>query len=928
LNPYYFEMRYICIFLAIQFLLSSCNVKTNEISLAGEWDLLMDSISDPETKEISGLTFDKVISLPGTLDDAGFGDPLIIDTALTKEVMTNLKRKVSYIGPAYYSKEIEIPESWKGNSISLTMERVLWKSIVWIDDMKIGSENSLTTPHYYDLGKYLTPGKHRITICIDNRRQFNINYADLAHAYTNHTQIKWNGILGDFKLETHSDGYISDLRIFPNAMEGMVRGSVHISGENSTAELLRISIIDSQGKKIGSTDISVNNNELSFKLQTNGSVTGWSELQPELYTLEASLSNNQGEELSSLNEKFGFRNIDKSNGHIVLNGEKIFLRGTLECSIFPLTGHPPMEKEEWKELMLKARNYGLNHLRFHSWCPPEAAFSAADELGFYLQAELPNWSLSYGEDEGVVEYLEAEADRILKEYGNHPSFVMFCMGNELMGDFDRINGLVKRLKESDNRRFYAATAFTFQREHWGFHEPYDDYYVTQWTDSGWVRGQGVFDQYPPNFNHNYDQAIKHVEIPLISHEIGQYSVYPNISEIEKYTGVLSPINFMAVKKDLEAKGRLEMAEKYTEATGKFATILYKEEIERAYKTAGLSGFQLLDLHDFPGQGTALVGVLDAFWDSKGFTTGEEFKEFCSSVVPLLWFEKAVYTNNETLMGEIGLSNYNGVLSDTEMTWTISDENNQELQSGTFQTGIIENGSVSKLAVLEFELDDVEVPAMLTIELNLKGSSFRNSWQIWVYGDEGSNKLGDVIVTSSFEEAFCHLAEGEKVLLSPAIGQIDGIEGKFVPVFWSPVHFPNQPGTMGILCDPKHPVFNAFPTEFHSNWQWWDISKYSKSIDISEMQVAPLITVIDNFFKNRDLTNLFEVKVGEGFLVFSSIDLINNLDTRPASKQLLSSILTYMGSESFSPVKTILEEDLLELNEISPQEKSDILSIYN
>jgi len=921
-------MKYIYLFLAIQFLLSSCDVKTNEISLDGEWDLLMDSVSNPETLKISGLQYDKKIGLPGTLDDAGFGDPLKIDTILTKEVMTNLKRKVSYIGPAYYSKEIEIPESWKDNSISLTMERVLWKSTVWIDDIKIGSENSLTTPHYYDLGQFLSPGKHKITICIDNRRQFNINYADLAHAYTNHTQIKWNGILGDFKLETHSHGYISDLRIFPLTEEGRVSGSVYMKGEISTTKKLRINIIDPLGKKIASTDIPVNSDELTFTLETKGTVIGWNERHPELYKLEARLLNDQGEELNSLNESFGFRNIDKNNGHIVLNGENIFLRGTLECSIFPLTGHPPMKKEEWKELMLKARNYGLNHLRFHSWCPPEAAFAAADELGFYLQAELPNWSLTYGEDEGVVEFLEEEADRIVKEYGDHPSFVMFCMGNELMGDFERINGLVKKLKESDNRRLYAATAFTFQRDHWGFHEPYDDYYITQWTDSGWVRGQGVFDQYPPRFNHNYDQAIKHVGIPLISHEIGQYSVYPNLNEIEKYTGVLSPINFMAVKKDLEAKGRLEMAEKFTEATGKFATILYKEEIERAYKTAGLSGFQLLDLHDFPGQGTALVGILDAFWDSKGFTSGEEFKEFCSSVVPLLWFDKAVYSNSETFKGEIGMSNYSGVIDKSGMSWSISDENERVLHSGAFQTGIIENGSVSKLGDMEFKLAGVDVPAMLSIELKLEGSSYKNSWQIWVYGEEHSNKTDDVIVTSSFEEAFSYLADGKKVLLSPAAGQIDGIEGKFVPVFWSPVHFPNQPGTMGILCDPEHPVFNAFPTEFHSNWQWWDISKNSKTIDISEMQLTPLITVIDNFFKNRNLTNLFEVKVGEGSLIFSSIDLINNLDTRPASGQLLSSIVEYMNSNSFHPEETISEEELLEFNRITPEEKSDILSIYN
>jgi hypothetical protein len=902
-------MKYLFLFTVIILLFSSCSNEINEISLAGDWEVLIDTTIDIETADISILEFNKNIYLPGTLDDAGFGTPLKTDTTLTKEVMTHLKRKVSYIGPAYYSKEIKIPKSWKDNSIILTMERVIWRSIIWIDGKIIGSENSLTTPHYYDLGNFLTPGKHKITICIDNRRQFNINHSDMAHAYTDHTQIKWNGILGDFKLETYPNAYISDLRIFANTEKGIVSGTVQLEGQTMGSQNLRVAIINPQGKEIANNEFPVKSDELNFRIHTEGSAISWSEQNPELYQLEARLIDENDRELNSLTNTFGFRNIGTKNGHIELNGEKIFLRGTLECSVFPLTGHPPMEKEEWKDLLLKARNYGLNHLRFHSWCPPEAAFDAADELGFYLQAELPNWSLSYGDDEQTVNFMETEAERIIKEYGNHPSFVMFCMGNELMGDFDRINGLLKRLKDSDKRRLYTATAFTFQQDHWGFHEPYDDFYITQWTDSGWVRGQGVFDKDPPSFDHNYDQAIKHIKIPLISHEIGQYSVYPNLNEIEKYTGVLSPINFMAVKKDLEEKGKLEFADKYTEATGKFATILYKEEIERAYKTAGLSGFQLLDLHDFPGQGTALVGILDAFWDSKGFTSGEEFREFCSTVVPLLWFEKAVYSNGESFKGEIGLSNYSGDMDNVEMTWSIYNEKEQVLKRGAFQTGTIKNGSVSKLGDLEFDFTDVDVPAMLTIELNVKGTSFTNKWEVWVYNQENSYEPGEIILTSSFEEAIHHLAAGEKVLLSPAPGQIKGIEGRFVPVFWSPVHFPNQPGTMGILCDPEHPVFNSFPTEFHSNWQWWDISTNSKTIDISEIQVEALITVIDNFFKNRDLTNLFEARVGEGSLVFSSIDLFNDLDVRPASKQLLVSLIDYMNSGSFRPAKALSKEEL-------------------
>lgn len=113
----------------------------------------------------------------------------------------------------------------------------------------------------------------------------------------------------------------------------------------------------------------------------------------------------------------------------------MFLRGTLECCIFPLTGYPPTTKEGWSKVFRSAKEWGLNHLRFHSWCPPKAAFEVADSLGFYLQVELPLWSLNVGENPAMNQFLYDEAKRILSEYGNHPSFCFLSLGNELQPDF-------------------------------------------------------------------------------------------------------------------------------------------------------------------------------------------------------------------------------------------------------------------------------------------------------------------------------------------------------------------------------------------------------------------------------------------------------------------------------------------------------------
>ncbi len=300
-----------------------------------------------------------------------------------------------------------------------------------------------------------------------------------------------------------------------------------------------------------------------------------------------------------------------------------------------------MEKADWLKLMQQAKDYSLNHLRFHSWCPPKAAFEAADEVGIYCQVELPLWNLKVGRDAKTNEFLESEADKILKDYGNHPSFVLMSIGNELEGDVNFLNAFVKKLKTKDSRHLYTTTTFSFQKPLGARPEIEDEFFITQRTAKGWIRGQGVFNSQSPQFNTDYTANSEHINVPLITHEIGQYAVFPDMKEIPKYTGVLMPLNFIAVKEDLEKKGLIQLADKFTMASGKLAAILYKEEIERVLKTPSLDGFQLLQLQDFPGQGTALVGLLNAFWESKGIISAAAFKLFNSELVPLLRYEKAV-----------------------------------------------------------------------------------------------------------------------------------------------------------------------------------------------------------------------------------------------------------------------------------------------
>lgn len=900
-------------FLASIFLLSailSCTRPDNEISLAGRWDLCLDSTGNPDVTDPGLLDFSMSVNLPSTLDSAGIGNPVVSEPILNRQTMLHLSRKVSYVGPAYYRREVNIPQSWEGKHITLQLERVIWESVVWIDGKKAGHHFSLSTPHEYDLSGFLTSGKHVIIICIDNSRKFVLNRSDMAHAYTEETQIKWNGILGNFSLKAVNPSHISDFSVYPYFAGRSISGKVTTALDPDESFSLGIKIANSGDVVIASTIVPVAGNYSSFRIDLPSDIKPWNEFSPKLYQVIISLINKNGDIVDTRESTFGFRDLVTQNNHIFLNGERIFLRGTLECCIFPLTGHPPLDIPGWEKVFYAARDYGLNHLRFHSWCPPEAAFAAADRIGMYLQIELPNWSLDYGSDTALTGFINREADRIMQEYGNHPSFCLMSMGNELEGDFDQLNGLLTRLKSADPRHLYTTTTYSFQKGHGVTPEPVDDFYITQNTEKGWIRGQGVFDQYAPDFKTDYTQSIDHINLPVVSHEIGQYSVFPDMKEIEKYTGILIPTNFKAVENDLKIKGLSgDRTEKYTVATGKFATLLYKEEIERALKTDGLSGFQLLDLHDFPGQGTALVGVLNAFWESKGFTGGEQWRMFCNPVVPLLWFDKAVYTTAENFSAEYGFANYYEDFSNITVRWNIRREDGTSVLEDSMFFKKILKGKTTKSGRFTIPLEGLAAPAKYQVSLALDGTEYKNQWDIWIYNPDVETDDSGILFTTSFSEAIAALENGQKVLLNPDIIDIEGITGKFVPVFWSPVHFPNQPGTMGLLMDPGHGAFKSFPTDSYSNWQWWDLCKKSKTVVLDSLSVDPIVTVIDNFFKNRRLGNIFEAKVGHGNLLFSSVDLHTELADRPVARQLKSSLLRYMNSSGFHPASSLSVSEL-------------------
>ena len=883
---------------SLMLLLSLTATAQLSIDLSGEWkvNLLQNGKQGDAMKVV----------LPGTLDDASIGEANSLEPMLQKPQLSRLTRKHSFIGTAIYQRDIYITHEMAAQPLQLLFERVMWRSRLAIDGRDIGQmQESLVAPHHFLINDGLTEGRHTLTLTIDNSKLHDISVDNLAHSYTNDTQIMWNGVLG--RMELNIQPFISDVQVYPDIdhQQAIVKVKTNVTKKEPTL----LFMLD------GRTVKPVKTGPDEYLLPISD-MRLWSEFQPHLYAFTVTPLAASHAPLASKTVTFGMRSFKAQGNRLLINGQPTFLRGTLECCIFPLTGTPPTDERGWMKVFTIAREYGLNHLRFHSWCPPEAAFRVADKMGFYCQVELPNWSLTVNKDSATARFLYNEFDNIIRHYGNHPSLCIISCGNELQPDFDFLNKLTNYMKSQDPRHLYVTSTFTFEKGHGTHQEPEDDIFITQWTDNGWVRGQGVFDERVPDFKSDYREAARNITVPLISHEIGQYSVYPNINEIEKYTGVLDPLNFKAIRNDLQRKGLIDKAGDYLQASGRLAAILYKEEIERAMKTPQQSGFQLLDLHDFPGQGTALVGLLDAFWDSKGLIEPQRFREFCAPVVPLAQFEKAVWQSDETFTAQIDIANYGPTPVDGKtVSWQLTSPFGHIYSQGTGRQVSISLNKVERAQRLEFIV-------------SIDSTPWRNRWSIWVYPEVTMPASKQLVVTADIDEAAKALRKGKKVLFSPQTATIRGLEGKFLPVFWSPVHFPRQAGTMGLLCDPRHPALSHFPTDAHSDWQWWRLVKRSRVLVLDSIApVTPIVESVDNFVNNRRLAQVFEAKVGKGSLLFSSIDLLTD-GQLPELRQLRYSLMHYMMSSEFHPANSISEDDLRSLLlEHASEQKTNANSIY-
>lgn len=962
----------------------------SKIDLSGIWDFQLD-----EHKAGVIRPFSDTITLPGS-------------TSFNKKGKKNEQAEIGFLtdeymfeGCAWFSAKVEIPEGLSGKNAFLYLERTRITTLWW-DNTEIGNRNSLCTPHVYDVTDYLSAGVHTITILVDNT-----GYPTKGgHLTSPDTQTNWNGITGAIELRFFEKAYIEDVRIYPDVknrtldIKAVVKGTNHgilsVSTENYNDAA---NCCNDVKQRAEDRSYEFSSAQISIQYPLGKDALLWSEFEPNLYLLKIDLILD-GVTVDSTELLTGLREFIASGDKFTINGTKTFLRGKHDGLIFPLTGFAPTTVDEWLRVMKISKSYGINHYRFHTCCPPEAAFTAADLLGIYMEPELPFWGTVTDENypnhnQAEQDYLISEGFSILKTFGNHPSFVMMSLGNELWGSKERLNAILKDFKEFDNRPLYTQGSNNFQFTP-SILENEDFFCGVRFSRDRLFRGSYAMCDAPlghvqtdrPGTMKSYDEQIfpntdidsataidintdagypsigaseesagdngsssgsgglieiqfgtgvKTVEasaaegeliphIPVVSHEIGQYATFPDFKEIEKYTGPLKAKNLEAFRKRLEEKGLSDLAEKYFQCSGKLAMACYKEELEAAFRSERLAGFQILDIQDFSGQGTALVGVLDAFMDSKGLISAQEWRSFCSDAILLAKFEKYNYEAGEDFHAHIELCRYKNIpLRHFRLFWELRDGSGV-LESGEFTAFDSDNTNYINIGDIRICMPDTSVMKKLTLSLQIEASdtmagaddfdtkseNIRKTYDLWVYPRNISlDTTGLNIFNRLSQEAVSLLENGENVLIISKPDSLEhAIEGFYCTDFWNYPMFRsisesmNKPvpiGTMGLLINNSHPALRHFPCEKYSTYPWWSIVSNSRSLILDETprEFRPIVQTIDNFERNHKLGLLFECRALNGKLLVCACDM-EKLKETPEGRQFLFSILKYASSEEFKP----------------------------
>ena len=843
-----------------------------DVTLFGTWHVEGDGIAG-EAK------------LPGTLAEVHLGKRWTVhdfETTMDLPQSEALVQEWQYVGKAIWTRTVELSAEDCEHPMELFLERVMWASEAFWDGTSLGSCDSLATPHIYQVPKErLTPGRHELKLVIDNSCRY--GFSRQSHAYGPNMQAVWNGVLG--RVELRRAHPLRAARVFASAPSG---GKLQIETSADVATVAVDGLETSGWERRGGRIVVSLAEEPVY----------WNEFHPQLYTVRLTAAD--GFEHSV---RFGFRSVGTKGRLLTLNGAAIFTRGNVENANFAKDGVPWMEKGEWLRVFRTLKDEdGINAVRFHTWCPPAAAFQAADELGIILHPEAGIWTdkwMSDGDEVGngkpVDGFVRREMKAIADAYGNSPSFFSLSIGNELgNSNFETMGEWVAAHKKYDPRALcYASSARDITAA--------DDFSL-----SHVVPGKGLArEKLMPHTDWDYEDIYSAATIPTIAHEIGQWPVYPIWDELlSPFTGVMRPWNLTRHYETAARKNALKFQNEYHAASAKLNRLIYKEEVESFLRTPSCAGLQLLNVQDYTGQAEALVGWRDPFYRLKrGFRDMPPFSNVWGPVCYLARFSRFTYIVGETYRATLQIRNL------TESALSAGAAFPYELGGTSGEVTLAEAippGEVKTVAVVECPLSDDMVRSRQTLRFGC------NEWSFWVYPREGRCAAPEgVVETSDPATMKGAIADGKTVLYSGP--SFKSAQGQFKPVYWSARWFPvanTTAAALGTWFDVKHPALAGFVTDDFTDWQWYALSQGAMVHALKGLPdgFRPIALSVNDFHFSDFAATMFEVLVGRGRLFVCGYDLA--ADT-PEARRLRASVCAYLSGAPTNGTPLVSEEWLAE-----------------
>ncbi len=876
------------------------------IDLSGTWDFGMGE----------RRSYDDNIQLPGSMVTNGKGHSVSVHTQWTGSLYDSsfyfnpymekyrqegqmkfpffLTPRHHYVGIARYRRRVEVPGAWEGSAVTLTLERPHIETTVYVNGQKVGHQASLSVPHDYDVTPYIKyGGNNEIEVEVYNGIE-NVGVGQDSHSVTDQTQGNWNGIAGRIELRT-------------------------------TPLIRRLRVETDIERK----SVCIRLNDTTYQVQLEKDAELWDEFHPVLHTVRVAYRGHQ------IPVTFGLRQISVDGHQLRMNGQPVWMRGTVACCCFPETGYPPADEATWERIFSQCKAYGLNHIRFHSYCPPEAAFCVADRLGLYLQVEGPSWpnhGIKLRSGMHIDEYLLEESKRIVDTYGHHPSFVMMAAGNEPAGRWVAYcNDWVREMHAYDPTKIYCGASVGGGWE-W---DDGSEYHVKggarglDWNKKAPHSDDDYYDQilFPRNYQPLTDKDGKPIanHSPILAHEQGQWCAFPDFKEISQYTGAYKAGNFEIFRDLLCDNGMETQAERFLMASGRLQVLCYKYDIERNLRTPEYAGFQLLGLNDYSGQGTALVGPLNVHWREKGYCDAAQWTQFCNAVVPLARFARFVFTDTDF---DIPIDIYNAYeepLKNACIRWKVEALGLEGVTPSTTVPQGHNSGVCTIRPLQQWASGTITSPMKLTLSATVcsdNAPDYTNTWDFWLYPQSLEMPEVRCYETDTLDaEAIETLRKGGTVLLT-AGGKIrygNDVRHNFLPVFWNTSWFKMRPPhTTGAYIQKDHPLFTDFPTDEWQNLNWWELTNRAQVMNLSAFpkDYQPIVQPIDTWHVSRKLGMLLEARVLNGRLLMTTLDITRHLERRPVARQLRYSILRYISSERFRPTLTLPLETIRQLFEQS------------